>query len=86
METANHFKRTYTPEDLHELKAWYEKHEAELPEEVQLDSATRWTSIKTAVKAYLELCESQGDNPTFSGQLCQLYTLRECLIKMGVGE
>lgn len=73
------FKRCYTPSDLKEIRDWFEAHAAELPETLQLDKATRYNHLPVTVKTYLEIARLYGDNPTFSGQLHQLFLIREKL-------
>lgn len=77
MSDSTLFKKHYTQADLKEVCDWFEAHETELPDSLQLDKATYYKSLKSTVKTYRELVKLHGDNPTFSGQFHQLFLIRE---------
>lgn len=85
MNIKDFYKKKYMPEDMAELHAWFEQHDAELPKSLQLDKATNITDLKKAVSAYFEVYDIHGSNPTFSGQMHHLFLIRQRLQEMGIG-
>jgi hypothetical protein len=83
-EKKNTYQRKYPREEVAAIKAWFDRHDAELPETLQLDDATRYLHLKTTVAAYFEVYGIHGDNPTFSGQIHQLFLIRQRLEEMGI--
>lgn len=82
MSDSTTFKKQYLQADLKEIREWFDAHEAELPDTLQLDKATYYKSLKSTVKTYLEIIHLHGDNPTYSGQIHQLFLIREKLQEM----
>ncbi len=82
---ATMYKYRYSKEDMNDIIAWFRRHADELPRHVELDAATVYENLPETLTAYLEVYEIYGDNPTFSGQLHQLFLLRQRLREMGIG-
>ncbi len=78
------YKRIYDPADIAEVRAWFAAHEGKLPAELQLDDATRFTRLPDTVTSLLEVARLHEGNPTFSGQLHQLFLIRERLLELGI--
>ena len=73
------FKQHYTPEDIAEVKQWFEDHKESIPKTLQLNKATFCNDLPHAIQTILEVYKLNGDNPTFSGQYNQLFLIRERL-------
>lgn len=81
---VNAFKPQYTQADIDEIKAWYERHADQLPTEFVLNDSTRYLNLPSTLKTYFEIWDIHHDNPTFSGQIYQLFLIREKLIADGL--
>jgi len=84
MNFKDFYKKKYTKQDMDELRAWFKRHEAELPQTLELDAATQLHDLKRTVASYLEVYDIHGDNPTFSGQMHHLFLIRARLEEMGI--
>ncbi|GAY29472.1 hypothetical protein IMSAGC014_01581 [Bacteroidaceae bacterium] len=82
---SNMYKKNYTKEDMLEIASWFKRHAAEIPMRVELDRATVYENMPETLAAYFEVYDIHGDNPTFSGQMHQLFLLRRRLREMGIG-
>ncbi len=80
------FKKLYTPEEVAEAKAWFERYSSELPETLQLNAATHYLDLKKALGVFFSVYEAQGNNPTFGGQISQIFLIRQRLEEMGIGD
>ncbi len=78
------FKKKYTQEEIAELHGWFVRHAAELPETLQLNAATRYMRLKETVAELFGVYKLHGDNPTFAGQIYQLFLIRERLEADGI--
>lgn len=78
------YKKKYTSEDIHEIAEWFKRHATEMPDTLQLDAATFYCDLKKTVESYFSIFEIHGSNPTFSGQLHQLFLIRKRLEDMGI--
>ncbi len=78
------YKRIYTPDESKEIRQWYDRHTAELPQTLELNAATRYNNLPKTVATYFEIYSMHGDNPTFSGQMHQLYLIRQRLEELGI--
>ena len=78
------FKKYYTDEDLLEIKAWYDRHKADIPETLQLNAATFYKDLRGTVESYFMVYETHGLNPALSGHYYQLYLIRNKLREMGL--
>ncbi len=79
------FKKLYTAEEIAEARAWFESHSSELPEPLQLNAATHYRDLKKALDVFFKVYEAKGDNPTFGGQISQIFLIRQRLQEMGIG-
>ena len=80
----NLFKAKYTQADIDELKTWFDRHADQLPTEFVLNESTRYLNLPTAIKSFFEIWNIHHDNPTFSGQIYQLFLIRQKLIADGM--
>lgn len=60
-------KRTYTTEDIDELKEWFGKMANRLPESMQIDSSAYAPSLKDTVNMLLEQAYICCENPKMQG-------------------
>lgn len=75
------YKATYNKEEVEELIEWFRTHEYE--NEVDLGEGQRINDIKKCVNALTHTTLTQHTNTTFSGSICNLFRIREELIKQG---
>ena len=67
-----------------EIKIWFDRHADQLPKEFVLNESTRYLNLPTAIKSFFEIWNIHHDNPTFSGQIYQLFLIRQKLIADGM--
>ena len=70
-------KETYTTEQIEEIKAWYDAHQAELPKEIELCQGEVCKDLPKMVGAVLATAEEQFNNPTFKRLLQYLFDVRQ---------
>lgn len=75
------FKSRYTKEETAELVQWFESHEYE--NELRIDKAQYIIDLKKSLKQFTHIALTQYDNPNFAGFICNLFKIREELIKQG---
>lgn len=80
----NLFKTKYTQADIDEIKTWFDRHADQLPTEFVLNESTRYLNLPTSIKSFFEIWNIHHDNPTFSGQIYQLFLIRQKLIADGM--
>ena len=80
----NLFKTKYTQADIDEIKIWFDRHADQLPTEFVLNESTRYLNLPTSIKSFFEIWNIHHDNPTFSGQIYQLFLIRQKLIADGM--
>ena len=73
------YKATYTKEEVEELMEWFNTHEYE--NEVDLGEGQLIKDVKKCAKALSHTTLTQHSNTTFSGSICNLFRIREELIK-----
>ncbi len=78
------YKKVYTPEELHEIKTWYQEHMEELPPSLELNAATNIKDLKKTIGAYFEMLNMHHENPTYGAQIHHLFKIRERLIELGL--
>lgn len=71
------YQKLFSGEDLKDLYQWVKEHRAALPESLWLDDATHIPDLRTTAGHYLEIIELHRENPTYSGQIYQLFKIRE---------
>ena len=72
-------KETYTKEQIEEIKAWYDAHQAEIPKEIVLCKGEVCKDLPKMLAAVLATAEEQLNNPTFKRVLQYLFDVREQL-------
>lgn len=73
------YKRKYTKAEARELCEWFAARMDKLPEKMRLSEAALIKDLPTTVRHYLEIVRLHGDNPTYSGQVYQLFLMRDKL-------
>ena len=73
------YKKLYSEAEVQGLKEWFEQRLDTLPASLQLDAATFIPDLHRAVKQLLEIAMLQRGTPAFSGQIFQLFKIREKL-------
>lgn len=75
------FKKQYTHEEIEEVVAWFEKHQAEVPQTLNLDKATHIPDFPSTLHTYIEIARTHCDNPTYSGQIYTLFRMRDAMLQ-----
>lgn len=73
------YKKHFTDEELRELLDWFEKNKDILPESLYLDKATFIKDFKHTLRLYYDIVHEHKDNPTYSGQIYQLFKARKVI-------
>ena len=76
-------KRTYTQEEVNELKKWFDSQE--LPPTMQIDKAAFTPNLKDTVDMLFEQAYVCYDNPKMQGCLYLLEKIKSNLEKNGTG-
>lgn len=71
------YKKLFSGEELREIYQWVKQHQDALPESLWLDDATYIPDLRTTAGHYLEIIELHRENPTYSGQIYQIFRIRE---------
>lgn len=79
------FKKRYSEAELTDLLNWFEAHKDKLPDELQLDEATRFTHLKSTYPLYHDIITLHKDNPTYSAQIHQAFKIRDKLTELWQG-
>lgn len=73
------YKKLFTKEELKEIVEWFESHWDKLPESLYMDKATYLSDFKRTVRLYYDIAKEHGENPTYSGQIFQLFKMRDAV-------
>ena len=71
------YKPTYTKEEITELVNWFETHTYE--KELRLEGGLYIKDLDVTIPAMLHVSQKKYENKTFSGQIYQLFRIREAL-------
>lgn len=74
-------KRTYTQEELEELKNWFETNQSRLPQTMQIDSSAFTPNLHETVKMLLEQAYICYENPKMQGCIRLLLKIRQNIEK-----
>lgn len=72
-------KRTHTIEEIDELKGWFQEHESQLPETMQIDSSAFSPNLKETVNMLFEQAYICHENPKMQG--C-IWLLKKIKVKL----
>ena len=72
------YKKHFTDQEIEEVCNWFKTHFDQLHETLQLDNATYIRDFKHTVELYFDICQQHKDNPTYSGQIYQLFKMKAC--------
>ena len=72
-------KRTYTLEELEELKNWFETNQSRLPQTMQIDSSAFTPNLPETVKMLLEQAYICYENPKMQGCIYLLKKIKRNL-------
>ena len=75
-------KRTYTIEEIDELKEWFGKMESRLPENMQIDSSAYTPKLKETINMLFEQAYICCENPKMQGSICLLQKIKKNLEEM----
>ena len=70
------YKDEYTKQEVEELVAWFEAHEHELPQSMQIDDSAFSADLKKTVRIFMEQSLMYWENPTFNGTIRMLYLIK----------
>lgn len=73
------YKKLFTKEELKEIVEWFESHWDKLPESLYMDKATYLSDFKRTVRLYYDIAKEHSENPTYSGQIFQLFKMRDAV-------
>ena len=74
-------KRTYTQEELEELKNWFETNQSRLPQTMQIDSSAFTPNLPETVKMLLEQAYICYENPKMQGCIRLLLKINQNIEK-----
>lgn len=77
-------KPEYSKEEMKELADWFDRHKDQWPEEFRFDKGSVWRRARHTIDSYVHLARTVGTNPTFRGQMCQLFYVRAMMQEQGV--
>ena len=77
-------KRTYTIEEIDELKEWFGKMESRLPENMQIDSSAFSPDLKDTICCLFEQAYICYENPRMQGCIYFLKKIKKNLEDMGI--
>lgn len=72
------YKPTYTKEEIDELTIWFETHTYE--KELDLGDGIYIKNLDETIPPMLHVAQTKYENRTFSGQIHQLFRIREALL------
>lgn len=72
------YKPTYTKEEIDELTNWFETHTYE--KELDLGDGIYIKNLDETIPPMLHVAQTKYENRTFSGQIHQLFRIREALL------
>ena len=80
------YKTAYKKEEIEELVNWFATHTYE--KELDLGGGLYIKDLETTIPAMVHVAQTKYDNRTFSGQIYQLYRIRDELLKQNkvIGE
>lgn len=73
------YKTTYTKQEIDELTQWFDSHTFE--KELDMGKGMYIEDVNFTIKPMLHIAQTQYENKTFSGQIHQLYRIKELLIQ-----
>jgi len=76
------YKKLFTHEELQEVCEWMEKNKSRFPKSLQLNNSTFIEDFPTVVGYYIDIVELHKDNPTYSGQIHQIFQMQQKLKEM----
>lgn len=80
------YKKKYTVREMQELAGWFQRHAAELPDTLQLDDAAFYSDLRFTVEGFFSVYEQHGEKPSFSGEIYQLFRIKERLVELGIAD
>lgn len=72
----------YTPEKIKEVIAWFNEHDAQLPESFQMDASIYIPNLKEAIDGMSQMSLANCENPNFYPGIKRFYKLRDILAKV----
>ncbi len=73
------YKKLYSQEEIDEIIAWFEAHEDQLPQSLDVDKATHMPDFRNTVKNYMDIARLHRENATYSGQIYFLFQMRDAV-------
>ncbi len=74
------YVKLYEPEEIDELLAWYREHLDTLPPSIRITCGMFVPDVRKMVINFIEFCEINRENPTYSAQIRLFFTLRDRLV------
>lgn len=75
------YKKVYSPEELADIVSWARANMHRLPKSLQLGPGLFIPDLHYTMDTYIEICEKLGDNPSYGGQIRQIFMMRERLLE-----
>lgn len=79
------YKKKYTREEIGALADWYRRHWQELPDTLQLDTATRFLRLRQTIQSLFAVYDLHGEHKAFGGHIYQLWKIQRKLQEQGIG-
>lgn len=73
------YRKHYTDAELDELVGWFEKNMERLPASLRMSESTLIADFPHTVRLYFDIVRQHKDNPTYSGQIYQLFKMRDAV-------
>ncbi len=78
------FNPNYTTEERDAQVAWFDQHIDQLPQEMQINAATRTSNLPNTVRALLNTIRANQPAVTFAGYFETLLQIRDRLEEQGI--
>ena len=69
-------KKTYTPEEIDELKAWFDAHQEVIPQDMLIEESTYTPDLKETIQRLFEQSYIYCENPKMQGCIVLLRKIK----------
>ena len=74
------YKKIYSPEELNEIINWTKQNLHRMPKSLQLDAATFIPDLHATIEAYVDICQTHYNNPTYGAQIRHIFMMRDKML------
>lgn len=74
-------KNTYTPEEIDELKEWFDTHQDTIPQDMYIEKSTYTPNLKETITRLFEQAYIYCSNPKMQGSIILLQKIKKNIEK-----